>query len=359
MKMHFGFKILCAILLMYVAVFAFLTPLSPALLQSDLSEIQPGEHTFTLTGYNTHFDGASTNALYLINDSTLSFPCTIAEVIDHSHLRARVTLPQEIHSKAFAFVLNNDVDGTVFLESPLKVEGFSLNSQLQPMEMPRFQQREASFFSYPYQPIIMESIRNLMWHVPMWFTMFFLMIMSLVQSVKVLLKGQRDGDKAAVMIDPDQVRPHDNKAAVSAAVGMVFCVLGLVTGSVWARFTWGTWWTRDPQLNGALAVFIVYAAYFILRNSIQQEENKWKLSAIYNIFACILMFVLLMVLPRFTEGLHPGKSGNPAFSQYDLDSSLRTIFYPATVGFILLGYWMYHIRLRILKIEQEHENLLV
>ncbi|MEN9640215.1 MAG: hypothetical protein RLZZ262_2084 [Bacteroidota bacterium] len=354
--MHFGFKILCALLLMYVAIFAFLTPLSPALLQTDLSEIKPGEHSFTLTGYNTHF-AEGNNALFLINDSTLSIPCTITEVMDNSHVRASVTMPNEIHSKAFAFVLNNQVDGTVFLESPMKVTDFTVNAELQSSQMPKFQHGEASFFSYPYQPIIMESIRNLMWHVPMWFTMFFLMIISLVQSITVLVKGQRDGDQTIVAINPALIRPHDNKAAMSAAVGMVFCILGLVTGSIWARFTWDAWWTKDPQLNGALAVFIVYSAYFILRNSIQQEENKWKLAAIYNIFACILMFVLLMVLPRFTEGLHPGKSGNPAFSQYDLDSSLRTIFYPATIGFILLGYWIYNIRLRILKIEQDHENL--
>ena len=107
--MHSGFKILCVLLLMYVAVFAFLTPLSPALLQTDLSEIRPGEHTFTLTGYNTHF-AEGDNALYLINDSTMSIPCTIDAVIDNSHLRGRVTLPNEIHSKAFAFVLNNAVD---------------------------------------------------------------------------------------------------------------------------------------------------------------------------------------------------------------------------------------------------------
>jgi heme exporter protein C len=358
MKMHISLKFLCAGLLIYVAVFAFIIPLSPALLQTNLTEIKPGTHTFELVGYNSHFQSAGSNALYLINDSTLSIPCTVTQVADESHLTAEVTLPNEMHSKAFAFVLNNDIDGTVFLETPLKVTDFTMNPDLARTAMPQFQHREAQFFNYPYQPIIMETIRNLMWHVPMWFTMFVLMIISFAQSIKVLMRGQRGGDDLLMPIQPERVRPHDNKAAMSAAVGLVFCVLGLITGSIWARFTWGTWWTRDPQLNGALVVFIVYASYFILRNTVTQEENKWKLSAIYNIFAFILMVVLLMILPRFTEGLHPGKSGNPAFSQYDLDSSLRTIFYPATFGFILLGYWMYHLRLRILKIEQAHENLL-
>jgi heme exporter protein C len=358
MKMHVSLKIICVGLLIYVAVFAFLTPLSPALLQTSLSELKPGPQSFELVGYNTHFKAANSSELYLINDSTLAIPCRIEEVMDESHLRATVEMPTDIHSKAFAFVLNNSVDGTVFLESPMKVTDFNLQLGMSKSTMPRFQHGEAQFFNYPYQPIIMETIRNLMWHVPMWFTMFVLMIISFVQSIIVLRKGQRGGDDVMMPIQPDLVRPHDNKAHISASVGLVFCILGLVTGAIWARFTWGTWWTNDPQLNGALVVFIVYAAYFILRNSLPQEENKWKLSAIYNVFAFILMVVLLMVLPRFIGGLHPGKSGNPAFSQYDLDSSLRTIFYPATLGFILLGYWIYHLRLRLLKIEQTHENLL-
>jgi heme exporter protein C len=105
-----------------------------------------------------------------------------------------------------------------------------------------------------------------------------------------------------------------------------------------------------------MVVFIVYVAYFILRSSVQDEEKRARLSAIFNIFAAILMIILLMVMPRFAEGLHPGKSGNPAFSQYDLDSSLRTVFYPAVLGWILLGYWLYTIHLRLVKLEETDEH---
>jgi heme exporter protein C len=63
-----------------------------------------------------------------------------------------------------------------------------------------------------------------------------------------------------------------------------------------------------------------------------------------------------MVMPRFAEGLHPGKSGNPAFSSYDLDSSLRSVFYPAVLGYILLGYWIYSLHLRIRTLEQKNEE---
>jgi heme exporter protein C len=184
-----------------------------------------------------------------------------------------------------------------------------------------------------------------MWHVPMWFTMFALMIMSFYFSLR------------ALGMDSNQRKNQfDLKASSAAAVGLLFCTLGLITGSIWARFTWGAWWTNDPQLNGSMVVFIVYVGYFILRDSTPDMDKRTRLAGIFNIFAFVLMVVLLMVMPRFTEGLHPGKSGNPAFSKYDLDSSLRTMFYPAVAGFILLGYWIYDLYFRIKKIQIHEEE---
>jgi heme exporter protein C len=257
-----------------------------------------------------------------------------------------VFLPDTISSKRFGFAANNDVDGTIIVDSPVGQEGFAFVPGTSNADCRYSASREEfAGFAFPYQPIIIESIRNLMWHVPMWFTMFVLMTISFIFSIRAL--GKEQG-----RIDLD----FDTRASSSAAVGLVFCVLGLITGSLWARFTWGAWWTNDPQLNGAMVVFLVYVAYFILRSSSPDEDKRARLSAIFNIFAFVLMVVLLMVMPRFTEGLHPGKSGNPAFSKYDLDSSLRSVFYPACAGSILLGYWIYSLHYRIQKIEQHNEN---
>ena len=86
---------------------------------------------------------------------------------------------------------------------------------------------------------------------------------------------------------------------------------------------------------------MVYAGYLVLRGSVQDAKLRSRLSAVYNLFGFCLLVVLLMVLPRFTESLHPGKGGNPAFSSYDLDSALRAAFYPAVLGWMILGTWMY------------------
>ena len=143
----------------------------------------------------------------------------------------------------------------------------------------------------------------------------------------------------------------DLRAVNANRVGLLFAVLGLITGSIWARFTWGDWWVADPQLNGALVTFLIYVGYMVLRAQIEDEQKRARVAAVFNIFAYVILFILLMILPRFTEGLHPGKGGNPGFNTYDLDSSLRAVFYPAVTGWILLGYWIYHLRLRLNRAE--------
>ena len=140
----------------------------------------------------------------------------------------------------------------------------------------------------------------------------------------------------------------DNKAYQSALVGFFFSLPGLATGSIWAKFTWGTWWTfQDPKLNGVAISILIYLAYFILRFSVEDEQKRARISAVYNIFAFIMMNVFIMILPRLTDSLHPGNGGNPAFGKYDLDNNMRMVFYPAVIGWILFGYWLYELRHRI------------
>jgi heme exporter protein C len=116
---------------------------------------------------------------------------------------------------------------------------------------------------------------------------------------------------------------------------------------IWANFTWGAPWPNDPKLNGSAISTLMYLAYIVLRSSIDESQKRAKISAIYNIFAFPIMVVLLFILPRMTDSLHPGNGGNPGFNSYDLDSNMRLVFYPAVIGWILLGVWISNIRYRI------------
>ncbi|WP_316813298.1 cytochrome c biogenesis protein CcsA [Pedobacter heparinus] len=193
--------------------------------------------------------------------------------------------------------------------------------------------------SVPELPILHESIRNLYFHVPMWFGMIVMFSVSVFHSIKFLGNNKYD---------------HDLKAVESINVGVVYGVLGIVTGAIWARFTWGQAWSFDVKQNFAAIALLLYFAYLVLRNAIDEEQKRAKISAIYNIFAFPIMVVLLFVLPRLADSLHPGNGGNPGFNAYDLDSRMRAVFYPACLGWILIGYWIYTILYRVRSLEKNN-----
>lgn len=189
----------------------------------------------------------------------------------------------------------------------------------------------------PRLPILNETIRNLYFHVTMWFAMIFILGGSVFYSIRYLSKNQIN---------------DDIRAEHMANVGILLGILGIVTGSLWARFTWGGWWVNDPKLNGAAISLLIYLAYVVLRNSMDEEQRRARVAAVYNIFAFVLLIVFLMVYPRMNrvDSLHPGNGGNPAFSSYDLDSNMRLVFYPAVIGWILMGLWLADLSSRIAKI---------
>ncbi len=185
----------------------------------------------------------------------------------------------------------------------------------------------------PKLNILYETIRNLYYHVPIWFAMLFMMTVSLFYSIKALQTNSIQ---------------NDLKAYDAAIVGFFFSLPGITTGSLWAKYTWGTWWTfQDPKLNGVAITILIYLAYFILRSSVDDEQKRARISAVYNVFAFVMMNVFIMILPRLTDSLHPGNGGNPAFGKYDLDDNMRMIFYPAVVGWILFSFWLFEIKNRI------------
>jgi heme exporter protein C len=136
-------------------------------------------------------------------------------------------------------------------------------------------------------------------------------------------------------------------------VGVLFGMMGIVTGMIWAKNTWGAYWTNDPKLNSAAIGMLIYLAYIVLRSSIEDEEKRARVSAVYNIFSFPIFVVLIFILPRLTASLHPGNGGNPGFNSYDLDSKLRLVFYPAVIGWTLIGYWIADLAIRKELIKQK------
>src|SRR5687768_11487252 len=194
----------------------------------------------------------------------------------------------------------------------------------------------------PRLPALQETIRNLYFHVCMWFAMMILFTISVVNSIRYLRTLNLK---------------YDIYARHYAAVGIVFGVLGYATGAIWMTYTWAdpnnpafqsfSALAREPKLIGAAIALLIYAAYMVLRDSISDMDKKARIGAVYNIFAYAMLFPSIWILPRVMDSLHPGREGNPALNTSDIDSSMRMVFYPAVIGWTLLGVWITTLKIRM------------
>jgi len=189
----------------------------------------------------------------------------------------------------------------------------------------------------PRLPILNESIRNVFFHPPLWIAMIVMLFVSAFYSTRYLVKNKFQDDLLAIEF---------------ANTAILFGILGCITGSVWAYFTWGDFWPNDPKTNGVAVGMLLYLAYFLLRSSFEDEMRRAKISAVYNIFAFAMFIPLILILPRLTDSLHPGNGGNPGFNQYDQDKSITMIIRPAFLGFSLFGIWITQLRFRMRRIEK-------
>jgi heme exporter protein C len=176
----------------------------------------------------------------------------------------------------------------------------------------------------------------------MWFAMMILFTVSVVNAVKYLNK-------------------HDVKYDILsrqyAVVGIIFGILGYATGSIWASFTWAdpnksfidsfNAIAKDPKLIGAGIALLIYFAYLVLRGSIPDMDKRARIAAVYNVFAFAFLFPSIWIIPRLLESLHPGGEGNPALNPKDIDARMRMIFYPAILGWTLLGVWITSLKIRM------------
>jgi heme exporter protein C len=186
------------------------------------------------------------------------------------------------------------------------------------------------------------SIRNFFFHVPMWFGMMVLFLVSVIYAIKYLRNPTIN---------------NDIYSREYAKAGILYGTLGLVTGAVWANYTWGEAWSNDPKQLLAAIALLIYAAYFILRNAVPDIDKRARLGAVYNVFAFAMLFPTLWIIPRMVESLHPGGKGvegNPGMGGgKDLDATMRTVFWPAVIGWTLLGVWIATLRIRFEQLKEK------
>lgn len=149
----------------------------------------------------------------------------------------------------------------------------------------------------------------------------------------------------------------DAAGLAGVELGLVFTALCVVSGSIWARPIWNTWWTWDPRLTTAFIMELIYAAYLLLRRALDSDVQRARLSAVYAIagFATVPLTFLSI---RIFRTIHPilfGSSvdaGSMALSPRMLQTFLFSLF-----AFTILAAALYWYRLRLGLRQQESEIL--
>ena len=138
----------------------------------------------------------------------------------------------------------------------------------------------------------------------------------------------------------------DRLAESSAEVGLVFMTVVLVTGPVWGRSSWGTWWQWEARLTSTLFLWLLVLGYLVLRNAVESPEQRARLSAVMGSLAALLVpFIHLTVL--LFRGMHPAPVVmTPNSPGKNLPPEMRTTFLIAVVAFLLLFFALLRMRYR-------------
>ncbi len=195
-------------------------------------------------------------------------------------------------------------------------------------------------FTLPYILGLGERARIIIYHVPMaWMTVIAFLV-SMVYGIRYLKTKELE---------------LDTKSAISSGLGLLFCVLATVTGSIWAKFNWGSFWNWDPRETSIFVLLLVYGAYFALRSAIDIEEKRASLSAVYSVMAFVTVPFFIFIMPRIMPGLHPGSSDDtnagPVLSSGGMNAAMRVVLYSTLAGYILLYAWLMQIKIRVFRLK--------
>lgn len=337
-------KIIGVTLVFLGLIGGMLVPLNPGITNVSKRSAKAGDLLqIKIQGYNSTYTQANNLQAYLKAGKDGLIKATDVAPINDQEIEATFFLPEhnsldgEVMSSTL--IVTTDHDGYQVLPDAVFISRAPNNNIILGEKLWRQDAfdnlKKSDAFRFPYRPLLNETIRNTFYHITLWFSMFILLIAGLFYSIRYLRKGDI----------------HDDIVASSfTSVAILYGTLGIITGSLWARFTWGAWWTTDVKLNMSATAMLIYYAYLILRGSMSDRDRRARLSAAYNIFAFVALIPLVFVIPRLTDSLHPGNGGNPALGGEDMDNTMRQIFYPMIIGMTLVGVWMTSLKVRAEKL---------
>lgn len=189
-----------------------------------------------------------------------------------------------------------------------------------------------AFVTPPPQEGIGDASRIFYYHVPVAWVSVLAFATSMVYSVRFLRRS---------------TIAEDDRAAEAARLGLVFCILATVSGSIFARVTWGSFWNWDPRETSILVLLLIYAAYFALRQAVADERARASLAAVYSIFAFLTVPFLVFVVPRVTWSLHPSDAIIDSGLEFTMSASVRWFLLASLAAFTILYFWVFSLGVRV------------
>src|SRR6516164_7732956 len=143
----------------------------------------------------------------------------------------------------------------------------------------------------------------------------------------------------------------DNLGRAAAELGLLFCSLGLATGSIWAKPIWGTWWTWDPRLTLTLILWMIYAAYLLLRTLAAEPQQGATLAAILGVSGVVDLYLINRAV-YWWRGIHPAVIVNREGGSGLSDPLMQLTLVTCMLAFFLLFLWLLRLRLRAARLEE-------
>jgi len=196
----------------------------------------------------------------------------------------------------------------------------------------------AEWYELPVIPGLEDKARIIFFHVPTAWLAVVGFAMSLIYGVRYLRSKRID---------------DDIKSAASAGIGFMFCILATVTGAIWAKFSWGTWWNWDPRQTSIFVLLLIYGAYFALRSAVEGEERRATLAGVYAIIAGVTMPFFMFIMPRVLSSLHPEPILNTQ-GKLHMNTIMFIVFVASLAGFTGVYWWMWRVQVRT---EQLHHRI--
>ncbi len=204
-----------------------------------------------------------------------------------------------------------------------------------------------AWYQFPMIPGLEEKAKIIFFHVPTAWLASIAFLMAMIYGIKYLVQGNLD---------------NDAKSNAALQLGFIFSILATITGSIWAKFTWGAFWHWDPRETSIFILLLIYGSLFALRSAIENEDKRARLSAVYSIIAFLTVPFFIFIMPRIMTGLHPGSANDDTAGpvvDFNMNTNMMLVFYLSLLAFTILYFWMWRIGYKSIIIKDKLSKKLI